>query len=221
LIDTQAVAYGNNTTPKSTASMTWIPGDIIVVVGNTEGSTSLTTPTFGGGTFTAIGSALTTGSYCWGYAWQCTVAAGGSGAIESTKPATAQWWGMRAWQYRNHRGLGNVGRTQPAAGTATSSITTTAGSAVCGVAADFNAIAAGKTGTPTVNAEYEDTQHASHYTVWSADWANQGAASTGYGVTVGTGHKFTFQFLEILDLADTVMPRRTERRATSAQLLSH
>ena len=117
IVDRGAITYANSTTPKSTASLTWSAGDLVLAIGNTEGSATLTTPTFGGGTFTAIGSALATGSRCWGYAWQCTPGQRWVGCDLLTKPATSQWWGLRAWIWRDHGGLGNVGRAQSAGAT--------------------------------------------------------------------------------------------------------
>lgn len=197
LVANQEIAFSGTTTPRSFASITWLQGDLITIIAAGEGQSNVGSPTVSGLTFTAT-TDLNAATNCEVEFFQATAAADGSGAIALTGTATKHF-GAELWQWRGHGGVGTIGTSQTGAATATVSMTVAEGSAVCGIWADFNAGAAGKTGTPTVNVEREDAQQSGSLTVWSADWLAQAAGTRSYGITSATSSKATLLFVEILE----------------------
>lgn len=207
----QEIAYtSTGNTALTFASITWLTNDLVIVWGVCEdtGARTLGTPTVAGLTFSLLaGFPLAAGSNTWVAGWQATAAAGGSGTVSTTPTGnTAQHVGAGLWQWRGHDGIGVIGAVQAGAATATVSLTVSANSGVCGVWGDWNATAAGGTGTPTVNVEREDAVEAGAYSVWSADWLAQAAGTRGYGRTSATGAKSTLGFVEVKELATSTAP---------------
>lgn len=212
LVAYQEVAYAAHTgsPPVATTftSITWASGDLVTIVASTEDSVTITlaTPTVTGLTFSAIsGFPLTAGSNCGMYAWQATAASASSGSVSITRTGAGTVWGAGLWQWSGHNGLGNHATSQTSAAVASVSLTVSTNSAVVGSKADWNAAAAGYTGTPTVNVEREDAQEgpSPNFTCWSADWLAQAAGTRNYGTTTTSGTKDTLGFVEIKEAGAT------------------
>jgi len=166
---------------KATPSISWQLGDVIVIIGGTESQSTTLTPTATGLTFTPH-AALTAGSSCWANSWQATATAPGSSVVTDTPAGTGQH-GIAVWVWRNCDGVGNR-----AAATATAkTLSLTRGRANAAVVEglfDFDAgSVASHVWTPTGQNEREATAN-SGYTVFIAEWADQGAiGTTSYGIT--------------------------------------
>lgn len=197
----QHIVYTSATRPASFPSVTWSAGDVLVIIEGLEnndfaGPLTISTPTVTGLTFGAIAGASLVGTsqqFCEANAYIATAGSGSSGAIACTQTGgtTGYHWGASLWRFTGASStVGVVGALQSASGSTaterTVTISPTAGSTVVMMLYDFTAAAAGFTGTPTVTTEREDTQDATHYTIWGADWVNVAGGSTAFGISAGT-----------------------------------
>jgi hypothetical protein len=204
-----AKTAGNSGNSAATSSFTWNAGDLFVVIGgNDDAVNALTTPTFGGGTFSPLMNQIGSGgSNSGARAWSCTPTASGSGAITGDNAgASTDWFIDYCWQFRGH---GGTGATSTALTTSltTSNVNRGFGSWVVHGQFDFSASAAGKTGTPTVTNEVDDALQASHYTGWGGDWSGQ-SGTVSYGITAGSGARSKIT-VEILDNDNMAPVRRS------------
>jgi hypothetical protein len=176
----------NTAGSKSTGSVTWQAGDLVVVLGACESTGStIATPTFAGGTL-AAGGAVGSGSQCQANSWTCTPASGGSGAVSSTG-ASALHYGLAVWVFRYHGGAG--ARAGVADTTLAVSLTRQQPhSRVVQIIGDYNATAVAGAWTPAVLNSRQAAVDGTLYAYYVADWDDQGSAgATSYGRTATSG----------------------------------
>ena len=144
LIQYAETSWSTTGTTKSTGTVTWQSGDILVVVIGTadQANTAVNLPTATGLTFAAItGAACTAASDCWANAWSATAGSGGSSAVASpTMSSSSIPWGMAVWVWRGSNGIGNVGSSAAVANNnlTQSLIRSGTNSTVCGGLFDWN-----------------------------------------------------------------------------------
>jgi hypothetical protein len=188
---------------KSTPAITWLTGDLIVVLALDEsGTVSVAAPTASGLVFTAGTAVGTSSANCEGNSWSAVAASGGSQAVTSAG-ATANDWGMAVWVFRNSGGIGNRATSTTSAKTV-SLVRSGANSFVVFASGDFAAAAtAGYSFTPAVGNDRQHVNDGAHYSVYVADFGDQGTAgTTSYGTSGETSAgPFTNLALEILGTA--------------------
>jgi hypothetical protein len=213
--------WNTSTTPKSTSvggtgsgSLTWAPGDMVVVLALTaDQATTLNAPTGPAtlGVFASCAGPVTTASSCWARAWVSIALESGSGVITATVAAGSANWGMAAWSVvaPTSEGIGNV--SAPAASTASpqvaSLIRARNDSGVLAIVGDWGAGVGGvgtvpspRNWTPAGFAEWEAFGVSGIYNGYVASWGGQGVAATvNYGISVtGSGSNYTRMAVEIL-----------------------
>lgn len=174
-------------TAKATASFTWQTGDRFVILGFTEdnGGTLTTPSTTGSGlSFAALaGTPTNIAGTCKAFGWTAAATANGSGTITST--AGGAFGGIAVWQYRGSDGVATP--TLNASTTKTVSVLRGQNnSAVVFAAGDFSGVAVtGYSYTPAGATDRHTESFGSiHYSIYVADWGDQGAAgTTAYGIT--------------------------------------
>lgn len=211
---TDRVAYADTgyigpATTKATPAVSWEAGDLIVAVGGTGAESSfISTVSAPGLTFTA-GTPIVATNFCWANYWTAVAQQPGSAAITATRDGSNQSWGLSTWVFRNLAGIGAVA-TGNAVNLLSLPLTRThASSRVVEILLDWNALSpSGLVWTPAAGVTPDVVvQHAvaGGYTVYVADWADQGpVGTTAYGVSGVTG-KFTNIALEILSGAGSSM----------------
>lgn len=205
LIAKSVSATGDVGTTETTASFTWNAGDILVVLGMTEGNAqTLGTPTATGLTFAAITptsgvNPTNTSSSCKGYAWAATAGSGGSSTITSTGSASGEF--IVAYQYRGSDGTGALTTVVNTA--LTLNLTRTqANSAVATILGDWGA-PTDVTVTPdpaTAGTQDAAFQHSGRYSGYAFNWTDQGSTGTtayGIGSFTASGSNITKLVVEI------------------------
>lgn len=185
------VAYGEtawNTagTSKNVAALSWLTGDLIVILTAVEDAVdSMSVANQLGLTFTHGGVIGTSGATCGADSWSATASSDQtSQQIAVTSSGASLHWGAAVWVFRNHSGIGN--RATDITTAKTVNLTRAGGnSMVVGIQGDFSAAAStGYSFTPTVGNDRQHAQDSPHYTFYVADWGDQGAAgTTAYGTT--------------------------------------
>ena len=205
----------------TSTSITWLTGDVIVALAGIEsgyGSYS-SVPTATGLTFAAISGAVsgTSSSYCYANAWVATAAGGGTQAVTFTETGP-YISGFAVWVWRGSGGVGNIAASGATANTAlTISLVRGSGnSCVVGGGFDWGAnVTTGYSFTPTATNQRQHAQEGTGYTVYVADWGDQGTAgTTSYGVAGVTVGAFTKVFIEVKGTAATYTPVFTQKLAT-------
>jgi hypothetical protein len=191
---------------KATGTLTWLTGDLIVVVGGDENAATLAAPTAAGLSFSPVSGVLsgTAGSSCGANAWTATAASGSSSTVSGTG-AGSDAWGFACWVFRGSDGVGNTAASGAASTALTISLTRSGtNSRVVGIGLDWaGAATTGYAFTPALGTDGHDRVHvqdSGHYTVYVADWDDQGSpGATSYGISGVTGvSQFTKVYLEIL-----------------------
>jgi hypothetical protein len=209
LSDVQQSVFNTITTPKSTPTLTWSAGDVILVMATAgDGATTVDTPTATGLTFTLLTSGGLSGSQPWAAGWVATAATSGSGAISATRSGSTSWfWGIIAYAWSGSAGVGAYGIVSDTA--KTQSLTRTAGlSAVVQTLGDYGAgDPTGHVWTPSGVVEDLVGFYTPNITYYIGHWLNQGSAgTTTYGYSgAGSSQVHTKMAVEILgSIAGTV-----------------
>lgn len=206
--------WTGSTTPKSTSvggfnaagSLSWSVGDRVYVigVGADQSGFSFNTPSTAGsnlGGFASIAGPTTAASSTRVQAWMATATGVGSGTISQSVNGT-QVWGIVAWAVAGSDGVGNVATATATGSPETVSLVRSDDHAlVLAVVADWGAASpTGHTWSPSGQTEREATTFGTDYTIYAADWGDQGTAgTTSYGVTVtASGQNYSKIALEIL-----------------------
>lgn len=173
---------------KSLASISWLAGDVIIVMAGCESNGILGNPTATGGlTFTsqksfAAGSTTACSSQC----AAAVAAADGSGVISMTNSSTSFFWGMAAWVWRMSGGFG--ASVEQHTSTKTINLTTGADSAVCWVAFDFGSSSSIGSAAPAATHIRQAVLIATNYTIYVYDLIDQTSTSAiGYGISGSSG----------------------------------
>jgi hypothetical protein len=209
LSDVQQSAFNTITTPKSTPTLTWSAGDVILVMATTgDGASTVNTPTATGLTFTLLTSGGLSGSQPWAAGWVATAASAGSGAISATRSGSTSWfWGIIAYAWSGSAGVGAYGIVSDTA--KTQSLTRSADlSAVVQTLGDYGAgDPTGHVWTPSGVVEDLIGFYTPNISYYIGHWLNQGSAgTTTYGYSgAGSSQVHTKMAVEILgSVAGTV-----------------
>src|SRR6266536_2959518 len=196
--------WTTTTTPQTLTITGALTGDLIVVLyggdNGTVGSSisAATVTTTGGSTsaWTEPQEGLAAGSQCWASSSQATVTADGTVTVSMARTQTtgAEWGGF-ALLCKGHNGVGNSARTAPSAAE-TVSLTTSSGSAVAGIALDWDdlAVVAFSPAGPT---EIERSAGA-NIAQYAGYWTNQAAGTLGYGIATSSTTNLHIIAIEIL-----------------------
>jgi hypothetical protein len=196
LISYTETSWSTTTTPKSTASISWNAGDILVAIGGSDGGT-LGNPTATGLTFTTqksvVGGSTQTGALV------ATAVAGSSSssAVSMTLAGGAGAWGFGVWVWRNSGGVGN---SASLAGSATKTVSLTpvsADSAIMWGDFDFNEAALG-TIVPTPTNTRQRVDITGSQTIYVANLIDQtSAGAVSYGTSGGGSGLYSIVVVEI------------------------
>jgi len=187
LVSYTETSWTTTTTPKSTASISWQAGDILVMIGGSDGGT-IGVPTATGLTFASqksfAGGSTACGTQC------ATAVAGssGSGAVSATLTGGSGAWGFGVWVFRSSAGVGNSAEQHTA--TKTVSLTPVAAdSAIVWGVFDFSEGTAGTiVPTPTNTRQNVDVTGSDRiYVCDLADQTSAGAVSYGISGSSGSG----------------------------------
>ena len=192
---TEVSSWTTSGSPKSTASISWQTGDVIVVLAISEANDAMPVPTATGLTFSSQKSNVTA-STCGMQA--CTAIAGssGSGAVSMTNPNGSSAWGFGVWVFRNSAGVGNSAEQHTS--TKTVSLTPTgAHSAIVWALGDF-AAGALQTITPTPTDTRQRALDSGRYTFYVADLTDQASAgAVSYGISGSGSGPFSIGVVEV------------------------
>lgn len=183
------IAFNVGGSPRSSASISWQTGDVIVVIGGGEGQNTETlgNPTATGLTFTTQKSHVAA-SNCESIVAAAVAASSGSGTISMTNSDTnsSTHWGFGVWVYRNSDGIGNSSEQHTS--TRTVALTPTApDSAIVWGIFDW-AAASAQSGTPTPTTTDENGVDSGKYTSYLFDLTDQtSAGSVSYGISGSSG----------------------------------
>lgn len=184
-----------------TALITFLAGDVIVVVGMTDTNTAtLSTPTAVGLTFSQIATPTNSANECKAYAWAATAAADGSSVITCTVNAATNSRGLSAFVYRGSDGTGATAISAALGATTTQSLVRgSANSAVVTCWGDFNAVNdTTVTWTPSGQTQRVAQFVSGQATFFVANWGDQGAAgTTSYGFSGFAGGEMAAVTVEI------------------------
>jgi hypothetical protein len=184
LISYTEVAYATNSSTISSASVSWLTGDVIVCIVTGEGPAAIGTPTATGLTF-ATNQSITAAGTCNMKVCTAVAASGSSSAVSAT--ISTGHAGMGVWVWRGSDGVGTS--TEQHTTTRTKALVPTdTHSAYCWTVGDFNAGATTSVVlTPTPTTTQESAVDAGHYTVYSGNLDDQASAgSTSFGTSGGT-----------------------------------
>lgn len=200
-----ATSFTSGTT-KTTGTLTWLTGDVIVVLGMTSDNSQLmATPTNTGTalTFNVVsGTPTTTASSCKGYAWVAIAGADSSGTISAVADSADS--GIVAFQYRASDGLGATAISASLGATTTQSLVRGGNnSAVAQIWGDWNAVNdTTVTWTPASGNTQDVAVFTTGSTIFAGDWTDEGSAgTTDYGFSGFAGGDMTAITLEILGTA--------------------
>ena len=179
---------GQDTNNEATPAITWLSGDVVIVVGATEDNTTATlnTPTATGLTFSLV-LATNTANNCKIYVWSATAGANGSQAVAATRAdANSKMRGIAAYVYRGSDGVGNTGTIVSDATTNAVISLVRAGdnSAVVVIMGDWTPVNdTAVTANPSSGGTVRGIVNSAGATLYSASWTDQGAAGTSsYGI---------------------------------------
>lgn len=205
LISYTEIAYNSTTSPRASASISWLTNDVVVFLYGDEGAgTTVTAPTATGLTFTQQ-KLNSTASTCKSGVWTAVAASGSSGVVNGGHAAPSANWGASVWVWRGSDGVGVSFEQHTATKTVSAVPTDTHSSWMWGIF-DFAAGAAGgSTQTPTVtNARQVGEVVAGAYSIWAGDEDDQASASsTPYGITTGTASTGPFSIVGVEVLGTT------------------
>lgn len=197
---TKIASWQSTTTPRSTPSVSWLAGDLIIVIGGVgDEASTLAVPTATGLTFTQ--KAFTnnpSGNFCDAWVWEATAAADGSSTINGSRTSGGSGWGLAVLVFRDSEGTGATAVNTST--TKTSSLTRGQDeSAVVWCGFDWSASSATATFTPTVDNSVHNAKEGSSYSVHIGAWTDEDAAgTTAYGVTSTSTGSYAKIALEVL-----------------------
>lgn len=171
---------------KATASVSWNSGDILVVLGGSEGPDTLGVPTATGLTF-ASQKSNAAASTCGTQLATATAGSTSSATVNMSNSSSVNHWGFGVWVWRSSTGVGNSAEQHTATKTVALTLTGVNSAVMAGVF-DFNADAAGS-GTPAVTNTRQAAQEALHmarlvfdnidYSTSGSSWGQSGGGTTG------------------------------------------
>jgi hypothetical protein len=193
----------------TTTSITWLTGDVIVVVGGTgDQGNVITSVTATGLTFTP-GTPLTAASSCWANTWTVTASSGGTSAVTANISVTGVPYGIAVWVYRGSDGIGGRGADTSTGKTVSLGRVDDHSAVVCGIFDWSAGTTTSHVWTPTGQTEDEAQQVGTQYTAFVADWGDQGTSATiAYGISgtasVGAHSKVALEILGTISAGSNV-----------------
>lgn len=181
--------YTDTTDLKSTASVSWSSGDLVVVVCLMEDSgRTMELPTATGLTFSEV-AAIGTANNCRAYAWSASAGSGGSSTVSAA--VTGNFGPAAGITVYVIRGSAGIGATATLDGSSAKTVSLTrsyANSGVIVAIGDWNAVNdTSVTATPSGTVDVA-TFTTGSYTAFATHYGDQGAAgTTSYGITDHTG----------------------------------
>lgn len=179
---------GQDTNDEVTPTVTWLSGDVVIVVGATEDNATaqLNTPTATGLTFSLV-LATNTINNCKLYVWSATAGSSSSSAITATRAdANSKMRGIAAYVYRGSSGVGNTGTIVGDATTnaVISLVRGSDNSAVVVIMGDWTPVNdTTVTANPSSGGTVRGIVNSAGATLYTASWTDQGAAGTSsYGI---------------------------------------
>lgn len=198
LISYTEIAYNVTTTPRTSASISWQTGDVIVVLQGLEDPGTITLPAATGLTFVAQKTNNAVAGTCADGVYAVVAGATSSGGVTCARSGgTSGIWGASIWVYRGSAGIGNSSEQH----TTTKTVALTPTAANCAVVwgcFDFSAGAAGTIVPTPTNTDELALEGASTYTAAVADLDPQASGgATSYGISGGGTGPFSIVVLEI------------------------
>jgi hypothetical protein len=172
---------------KTTASVSWQTGDIIVVIAGCEASNSvISAVTATGLTLTARAGPNSVIGTCYGVGYTAVAASTSSAAFTATNSNTALHWGIAVWVWRGSDGF-DAACEQHTATKTKALVHTDTHSAACVGTFDFQPGAA-QTITPVPTNTRQRVLDGTAYTIYVSDLDDQASSgSVSYGITGGAG----------------------------------
>jgi hypothetical protein len=198
------VAYATSASTINSASVSWLTGDVIVVIVLDELTATIGLPTATGLTFVQQQASAAAGA-CAVKSAGVIAPSGGSSAVSATISTGDA--GMGVWVWRGSDGLGNSTEQHTTAKTKSLTPVDTH-SAYCWSVGDFNADNATGVLLPTPTTTQEAAQVAAHYTVYSGNLNDEATgAATLFGISgvMSTG-PYTICVQEVLGTGGVVGP---------------
>lgn len=183
---TETASWQTAGTPnKTTASVAWNAGDVIVVIAASEANDALGVPTAAGLVF-ASQKSNAAASTCGTQLAAAVAASSSSSAVTVTNASTTNAWGFGVWVWRGSAGIGNSAEIHTTAASVSLTPTAADGGMVYG-SFDFSAGAL-RTIAPTPTNTRQRVVDAAHFTIYAADLADQtSAGAVVYGLTTAGG----------------------------------
>lgn len=198
---------------KSTASISWQTGDLVVVVGlSADKFWPLNDPTATGLTFVDHGTPAGAGAgsdVAWAMIWTATAGSNDSQVVSITENGDGQGFGIFVWVIRNHDGFNATSFSSGATSSATGSLSCTLtgpDSVVIFGGADYNQVVTPTAWTPGSETERRDATD-SFADTFIADWTAQAAGTRSYGSTTASGLATAMKAIEVLAAAASSTPR--------------
>jgi hypothetical protein len=203
LVSYTEVVYSSVVATLTSASLTWLVGDVIVVIATSASNATIGNPTASGLLFTTQQSNIAA-STC-SMRGATAIAASNGAQVISVTISTGQA-GMGIWQWRGSDGVGASAEQH----TATKTVGLTpvdTHSAYCWTSAAKNAGTAVDSLTPTPTNTRESAQFVGQYTVYSGELQDQaGAGATNFGTTgAAVTGPFTIIPIEVLGSAPAII----------------
>lgn len=204
LVSYTEVPYTSATTTLTSASVSWLTGDVIVVIVLDELNATIGLPTATGLTFVQQQAASVAGA-CAVKSAAVTAPSGGSSAVSATISTGDA--GMGVWVWRGSDGLGNSTEQHTTAKTKSLTPVDTH-SAYCWTVGDFNADNATGVLLPTPTTTQEASQVAAHYSIYSGNLDDEATgAATLFGISGAmTTGPYTICVQEILGTGGVIGP---------------
>lgn len=208
-----ASSFGDTTSPK-TVNPTVNTGDVLVVVGVTEdSSTGIATPTGGGLTY-ALAQSHTLTNNTAVYAWTTVAGSGQSFTLSASESGTGTaWWGINCLRFSSTNGVGTSTKGNGTGAPSFAITPTQANSVIVLVSGDWNA-SDGTTRTPRSigSGSFSEQTYffdGSHYALYAGHYTDAGAiASKTVGWSAPTGQKWCAIAVEVLGTtASSVAPK--------------
>lgn len=200
-------AWNTGTTPK-TASVSVDAGDVLVIIGIAESSSTVVGPPTGGSLTYALKQDVTTAGNCRVTLWTSTAPGGQSFTLSVPSDSGTNWYGFNCLRFSG-ASVGASAKTNSVGAPSLDLTTTVANSAIVCGNGDFLAVDGASRTWRTINSitpaagDGEKTyfRDAIHYATYIAYWSDVGATGTKTtGLSAPTGQTFGIVAVEVIGL---------------------
>jgi hypothetical protein len=180
---------------KTSASVSWQAGDIIVVMAASEADSAISGPTATGLTFSKVVSNNNTGT-CETKVSSATAAENGSSTVSMSTTSSAQHWGFGIWVFRDSLGIGQSAEQHSTTKTKSLNAEAEHSAIVYGIF-DFSA-AATITVVPTATDVRQAVRDTGRYTYYVNDLTDQpSTGAVSYGLSGTSSGPFSIVVVEV------------------------